>query len=134
MIKPIDIVLSLMDPTADHETVLKNVWNSNDEDFFIGLDLATNPQLDFHVDRVPALDEEDDEPGSLTFAQFYELAMVLAHETPSDNDIHRLIEETALIANAQEWNLWYRRILLKSLHKHLPMDVVVSNIARLTTE
>ena len=134
MIKPIDIVLSLMDPHADHDKTILNAWNSDSDEFFMGLDLATNPNLDFGVDRVPALDDEDEEPGTLTFAQFYELLMVLAHDKPSANDVHRMIEETALIANAIEWNLWYRRILLKSLHKHLPMETIVRNIARLTTE
>jgi len=134
MAKPIDIVLRLMDPAEDHAAVIREAWNSDNEEFFIGLDLALNPSLDFGLDRVPGLPDDDTDPGTLTFSSFYKLAMGLAHENPNKDDAQQFVEDAALSANAQEWNFWYRRILLKSLTKHLPMETIQTELMRLTSE
>jgi len=128
----LDIVLLLMDPKQDHRAVIRDAWNSDNEEFFIGLDMAINPSLEFGLAKVPGLPDDDFEPGTLSFSAFYNLAMTLANQHPTNGA--DLVEEAALTANAQEWNLWYRRILLKSLHKHLPMEVIQSELIRLTTE
>lgn len=134
MTKPIDIVLKLMDPNADHAKTIRDAWESDDEEFFIGLDMSTNRSLDFGIEKVPGLPEDDEEPGTLTFQQFYQLAMGLAHDKPSFDEASRAIEEAAMSANALEWNLWYRRILLKSLTKYLPMETIQTELIRLTSE
>lgn len=134
MEKPIDIVLSLMDPHADHRVVIEAAWDKNIEHFWIGLDLATSPEYDFGLMTVPALDLEDEEPGSLTFDQFYQLAMSLANKDLVGEAAREAVEEAALTADAREWNFWYRRILLKSLPKHLPLDTIQKELIRLTTE
>ena len=131
--KPIDIILSLMDPNADHSVALQTAWDENIEDFWIGLDLATSPNS-FNVTKVPALDPEDDEPGTLTFGEFFTLAMRLSSGNLQGKAADAAIEEMALTADATEWNLWYRRILLKSLSKHLPMSLIQSELIRLTSE
>jgi len=131
--KPIDIVLSLSNPQADHRTIIEQAWDLNVEEFWIGLDLGVS-DLDFGVTSVPALDLEDPEPGSLTFSQFYTLAMRLANGNLVGKDAQQAIEAAALSANAKEWNFWYRRILQKSLTKHLPVDVIQKELLRLTTE
>lgn len=131
---PIDIVLSLMDPKANHKKTIKKAWDSDVENFWIGLDLATSPDYDFGLTSVPGLDPEDEEPGSLTFAEFFNIAMKLHHKDLVGEDAIKAVEAMALKANASEWNLWYRRILLKSLTKHLPMDTLQKELIRLTTE
>lgn len=133
MSKPIDIVRLLMDPTADHAEIIRRAWNSDSEEFFIGLDMCLNPAMDFGVSKVPGLPEDDEEPGTLTFQQFFQMAMTLAHDKPAPDTAQRSIESAALSANAEEWNLWYRRILLKSLQKHLPMETIQTELIRLTT-
>lgn len=132
--RPIDIVLSLMDPSANHRTTLEQAWDNDVESFWIGLSLGTSPDYDFGLNRVPALDESDDEPGTLTFDDFYDLAMRLAHGDLVGVAAHEAVEEAALRADAKEWNYWYRRILLKSLTKHLPMETIQKELIRLTTE
>jgi hypothetical protein len=132
--QPIDIVLSLMDPSADHCTAIENAWVNDVESFWIGLSLSTSPDYNFGLNRVPALDEADDEPGTLTFDEFYDLAMRLAHGDLVGVAAHEAVESAALRADAKEWNFWYRRILLKSLTKHLPMDTIQKELIRLTTE
>lgn len=133
-VKPINIVALLMDPQADHRAVLETAWDENIEDFWIGLDLATAPDRSFNVTSVPALDPEDTEPGTLTFADFFSLAMRLSTGNLQGQEADQAVEEAALTANALEWNLWYRRILLKSLSKYLPMDTIQNELIRLTSE
>ena len=132
--RPIDIVLSLMDPSANHRATIEQAWDNDVESFWIGLSLSTSPDYDFGLNRVPALDESDEEPGTLTFEDFYDLALKLAHGKLVGVEAHEAVEDAALSADAKEWNFWYRRILLKSLTKHLPMDVIQKELIRLTTE
>ena len=134
MAKPIDIVLRLMDPRADHAAVIAEAWREDCEEFFIGLDLALNPSYNFKLEKVPALPDDDEEPGTLTFAQFFNVAVGLSRERNLPEQVEQIVEDAAMAANAQEWNLWYRRILLKSLHKHLPMETIQKELIRLTTE
>lgn len=132
--RPIDIVLALMDPQADHPDVIKKAWENDVESFWIGLSLSTSSDYNFGLNRVPALDESDDEPGTLTFEQFYDLAMKLHHGDLKGDAAVQAVNNAALSADAKEWNLWYRRILLKSLTKHIPMDTIQKELIRLTTE
>lgn len=132
--QPIDIVLSLMDPTGNHRATLTKAWNEDVEDFWIGLSLSTSTDYHFGLDSVPGLPEDDDEPGTLTFQEFYDLAMKLAHKDLVGQQAIEAVENAALSAEAREWNLWYRRILLKSLPKYLPIAEIQKELIRLTTE
>lgn len=131
--KPIDIVLSLLDSRNDHTAITKKAWENDAEEFFIGLSMASNPDLIFGLDKVPAIDEDDDDPGNFSFSDFYVLAMKLANKELEGDAAKEAVENAAMIANVKEWNLWYRRILLKSLTKYLPMDVIQKELIRLTT-
>ena len=132
--RPIDIILSLMNPQANHRSTIEQAWDHDVESFWIGLSLSTSPEYNFGLNRVPALDESDDEPGSLTFDEFYDLAMRLANQDLVGIEAQEAVENAALKADAKEWNLWYRRILLKSLTKHLPMQTIQEELIRLTSE
>ena len=133
MSRPIDIVLSLMDESADHVLVLNQAWEENVEEFWIGLDLATS-QYNFNVTKVPALDLEDPEPGTLKFDEFFSLAMRLASGNLTGREATQAIEDAALKANAKEWNFWYRRILMKTLGKFIPLELIKNELIRLTSE
>jgi hypothetical protein len=130
----LDIVKSLLDPEADHAALIEQAWNSDADEFFMGLDLALNPNLNFGLTKVPAIDEEDDGSGNLTFAEFYNLAMRLAHNDLMGELAKQAVIDAALRSNVTEWNMWYRRILLKTLHKFLPMEIIQQTLIRLTTE
>lgn len=130
----IDIVLSLLDPQGNHRTTIEQAWDQDAEHFWIGLSLGTSPDYNFGVVKVPGLPEDDDEPGTLTFEEFYDLALKLHHGDIVGIAAQEAIEQAALRAEAKEWNLWYRRILLKSLTKHLPMATIQEELIRLTTE
>lgn len=120
---------------ADQAILIRVAWEEDCEDFFIGLDLATNPSINFGLTAVPEIDEEDDgAPGTLTFAHFHKVALNIASGELDPAQTTKLLEDCALTANVSEWNLWYRRILLKSLCLHLPMEVIQNVLIQLTKE
>ena len=135
--KAIDVIKGLLaaQNAADQAILIRAAWEEDCEDFFIGLDLATNPTINFGLAAVPEIDEEDDgTPGTLTFEHFHKVALNIASGELDAGRIGKLLEDCALTANVSEWNLWYRRILLKSLRLHLPMDVIQNVLIQLTKE
>jgi len=133
-VKTIDIVLSLLDPQGNHRATIEQAWDQDVEHFWIGLSLGTSPDYDFGVTKVPGLSQDDQEPGTLTFPEFYDLALKLSNRDLIGAAAQEAIEQAALRAEAQEWNLWYRRILLKSINKHFPMETIREELIRLTSE
>lgn len=136
--KPIDVIKELTagngSPDGQKE-IIRQVWEADCDDFFMGLDLATNPKYEYGLDAVPLIEEEDDgDPGTLTFAYFHKVCLNLAAGTLTPTQVQTVLEDCALKANISEWNLWYRRILLRTLHKHLPMDVIKQALLSLTKE
>lgn len=133
--KPFQLVEHLNDPKQNTGLLIQQAWASDSDEFFVGLSLATNPSLDFKVRNVPLIEDEDDNyPGSLTFNDFHDLALKLAYDELNEDEVKKALEDAAMIANAKEWNIWYRRILLKSLPKYLPMKAIQKELIRLTTE
>lgn len=128
------IMANADDPSAV-EAIVKQAWVEDCEDFFVGLDLATNPIYDYGLPAVPEIqDEEDGDPGTLTFAHFHNVALNLAHSNLNFEQRNKVVEDCAMVANITEWNLWYRRILLKNLHIYFPMDAIKAALLSLTAE
>jgi hypothetical protein len=130
--KPIDIVVSLMNPNQEASETIGRAWKQDDqnsEDFFTGLDLVLG-SMNFHFPKVPALAADDPSTSSLSFQDFYQGLKGLAGLS-SDQAMER-IEDLALQSNTQEWNLWYRRILMRTLPKFLPMAAIQKELFRLT--
>jgi hypothetical protein len=135
--RAIDVIQSLIagQTAAEQAAAIRSAWDNDCEEFFIGLDLATNPNINFGLAAVPEIAEEDDgDPGSLTFEHFHKVALNIASGELQASQIRKLLEDCALTANISEWNLWYRRILLKNLHNHLPMQVIQNALIQLTKE
>lgn len=131
--RPVDIIIKLMDSTADHAAIIKWAWDNDQEDFFVGLDLAISNVYDFGMAKIPEVQDEDDDTGDFSFSQFYHLAMCLANKDIQGDAATQAINQAALSANVLEWNLWYRRILLKTLHKYIPLETIQNELIRLTS-
>lgn len=115
------------------DSVIQQAWDSNVEDFFIGVQMSCDAQWSMPLSKVPAIDEEDDgKPGDLTFAQFVILRDQLAAPGLDAEAAKELLYDAADRAGIAEWNFWYRRILLKTLHTTLPMDRIIHVLKKLT--
>lgn len=135
--RPVDVVLKLIstaDPIQQAE-IIRTAWQQDITDFWVGLEIATNPNYDFSLNGVPYIDDEDDgDVGEFTFSDFYDLALKLANRDLTAKRAEQAIYEAAGICNITEWNHWYRRILLKNLHQILPMTVIQNTLIELTSE
>lgn len=86
--------------------------NSNGE-FFDGVRLALNPFITFGVKKVPSHGGPDGQ--GLPVAAFNELAELLYTRQLTGHDARDAIELALSAATQDEWNYWYRRILIKDL-------------------
>ena len=81
-------------------------------DFACGLRLALDPLITFGVKKIPK--SKKDGPG-LAYGPFENLAMALKDRHATGNTAKEEIEFYMNEATMEQWNDWYRRILIKDL-------------------
>jgi DNA ligase-1 len=98
----------------DKEEILKDAFDEGLPEFFEGLCMALDPLVTFGVKQVPV--RKDMEPGQgLAWETFVELAMRLAGRNLTGHAARDSIELAMSVATDEQWNDWYRRILIKDL-------------------
>lgn len=108
--------------------IVKKEWDTNNEEFFVGLQLALDPSL--NVKNVPAWDDNDDALGSITMERFHSDMMKIK----TGGDPAKIVPALAEMSGSNQWNLWYRKILTKDIVKELPMDIIVEVLGELTKQ
>ena len=114
--QPQDIIAKL---EADNsrlgkEAILKQAHEEGLPEFFEGLKMALDPLVTFGVKQVP--ERKDQEPGQgLAWETFVELAMRLAGRDLTGHAARDSIELAMSVATDEQWNGFYRRILIKDL-------------------
>ncbi|MEY4331521.1 MAG: hypothetical protein RLZZ196_259 [Bacteroidota bacterium] len=86
-------------------------WGNNE--FFEGCRLALDPMITFGVKQVPEKKDEDG-PG-LNWDNFNVLVVSLRDRHLTGNDARDAIAEAVKLSTKNQWNGWYRRILIKDL-------------------
>ena len=81
-------------------------------DFACGLKLALDPLITFGVKKIPK--SKKGGPG-LAYGPFENLAMALKDRHATGNTAKEEIEFYMNVATMEQWNDWYRRILIKDL-------------------
>ncbi|AXH72729.1 MAG: hypothetical protein [Caudoviricetes sp.] len=104
--------------------LLKQAWDNDSEKFFIGLQISLDCDVDFKCTKVPAWDD-DGADELLDFEKFYELYIMVKNNKLTETEINSIILEMANSSGSKEWNLFYRKILLKKLQDDLPMDIII---------
>ena len=82
-------------------------------EFFQGLRLALDSMITFGVKKVPTHSGPDGQ--GLSWTVFQDLADKLAKRELTGHDARDAIESCLALANKNEWDGWYRRILIKDL-------------------
>ena len=86
--------------------------NISDSEFKTGLQYALDSLVTFGVQQVPF---SENDGGGLLIEEFYEVADKLIARELTGNAARDAIEKLSITANSDEWNDWYRRILIKDL-------------------
>lgn len=133
--RAVDVAIALESASTDRarDAAIRKAWNQGVDDFFTGVSMSMDASWSMPLDKVPAFDEEDDGfAGTLTFAEFSVIRSQLAAPGITGEDARTMVYDAAERANVTEWNQWYRRILLRTLHTNLPMERVVHVLKKLT--
>jgi hypothetical protein len=132
--RAVDIAVELGKANTDRQrdAAVRRAWNECEE-FFLGLQMSVDPEARPPLPSVPQFEEEDDGfAGSFTFAEFTAIWAIITAPSCTAEAAKEIVWEAAERANVTEWNQWYRRILLKTLHTTLPMDRVAHVLKELT--
>ena len=96
------------------EAIIQAAHEEGLPEFFEGIKMALDPLVTFGVKQVP--ERKDMEPGQgLAWETFVELAMRLAGRDLTGHAARDSIELAMSVATDEQWNDWYRRILIKDL-------------------
>lgn len=113
---PADVIEALQATNSrlDKERIVQAAYDADIVEFFRGAQQALNVLNTYGVKQVPLI-TEDDGTGSYTWAEFATLLNQLQNRTLTGNAARDALHDAAARAPARDWNLWYRRILLKDL-------------------
>ena len=113
---PADVIQALMSTNSrlDKEAIVQAAWDQGITEFFVGSALALDALTTFGVQKVPMI-EDDAVTGTFVWSDFATLASQLSSRTLTGHAARDALRSAAEQATAREWNLWYRRLLLKDL-------------------
>lgn len=108
--------LAATDSRLEKIAILKREAKAKNNDLFEGIRLATAQDVVFGVKQVPTGDGVEGPYGDgLAFDDFILLANDLQTRKVTGHDARDLIVVAMKCATTDEWNGWYRRILIKDL-------------------
>ena len=113
------------------EAIIRRESDADNIRFFNGIGMALDGFRTFGIQKVPV--SKIDGPG-ITQTEFDDIIRQLENRTLTGNDMRDVIEDLCNRSKMEEWNDWYRRILIKDLrcgvthktiNKHSTMKVPV---------
>lgn len=116
---PADIIEQLEATTkrTEKEAIIKAAWAAGCTEFFEGARMAYYALETFGVKKVPRIEGEDDANfvSSFTWDKFKDIAAKLEARELTGNTARDVLRAAADAASVRDWNMWYRRILIKDL-------------------
>ena len=98
---------------TNKEQIIEAQVESGNTEFFEGCRLALDSMITFGVKQVPEKTKDDGE--GLSWQVFKELADSFSTRQCTGNTARDAITLAMDIATKEQWNMWYRRILIKDL-------------------
>lgn len=95
------------------EAILEREVKANNTEFFEGVHMALSSYITFGVKKVPTHGGPDGQ--GLPWEAFKQLAHLLSTRQLTGHDAKNAIELALSASKQDEWNYWYRRILIKDL-------------------
>ena len=119
MKNPADVIAALEanNSRLEKERIIQTAWDAGLIEFFQGAQMAYDALRTFGVKKVPFIAEGDDDStdNSFTWDRFILITTQLENRTLTGNEAKAVLLASADAAPVRDWNLWYRRILLKDL-------------------
>jgi DNA ligase-1 len=109
------------------EAILEAQANFGNTELFEGLRMCYDPMVTFGVKKVPTFSGPDGQ--GLPWEAFKELARALAMRELTGHDARDAIELALSASTEQQWNGWYRRILIKDMRAGFS-ETTVNKIAK----
>ena len=109
-------IIELLESTnsrLEKEAIVKQAAIDGNEEFFEGARLALSKFVTFGVKKVPTFTGPDGQ--GLPWVAFKELCHLLATRQLTGHDARDAIELALSASTEEQWNGWYRRILIKDL-------------------
>jgi hypothetical protein len=131
--------LEVHNSRLDKEAIIRAAYEEGLPEFFEGATMALDAMVTFGVKAVPEATEDGQ---GLSWAVFNDLADRLISRELTGHAARDAIALTMSVATQQQWNDWYRRILIKDLrcgvsektvNKVVPGTVPVFTVCWLTT-
>lgn len=97
------------------EDILAKAMDEGLDEFFEGVRMCLDKLHTFGVKQVPVKEPPAETPQGLAWETFKELAGRLYRRELTGNTAKRAIELCMDLATEEQWNGWYRRILIKDL-------------------
>jgi DNA ligase-1 len=116
MSDPCQFVISTLEDhpsRLNKEAIILAQAEAGNTEFFEGCQLAFNAMITFGVKKVPTHSGPDGQ--GLPWPAFRKLADQLQKRELTGNDAKKAIELALTVATTNQWNNWYRRILIKDL-------------------
>ena len=113
------------------EAIIRRESEADNIEFFNGVGMALDGFRTFGVKQVP---KSTNDGGGLTWLEFNELVRQLEYREVTGNTAKQMVQQACDEADMEQWNDWYRRILIKDLrcgvthktiNKHSTMKVPV---------
>ena len=113
--QPQDIIRELESTSSSltKKTILGSIMKEGIDEFFDGVKMCLDGLYVFGVKQVPVKD--DDAGQGLPWQAFVQLAESLKNRAITGHDARDAILLAMSVATQDQWNTWYRRILIKDL-------------------
>ena len=115
--QPQDIIKRLEDHNGrlEKETIIFGAMGEGLDEFFEGVTMALDPLVTFGVKQVPERNETPERGQGLIWRDFKVLADQLINRELTGHAARDAIELVMSVATVEQWNGFYRRILIKDL-------------------
>ena len=94
------------------EAIIKRESDADNKDFFDGVCMALDGFRTFGIQKVPTSNKDG---AGLSWDVFYLVARQMEERTLTGNDMRNAVDDLCSRATMEQWNDWYRRILIKDL-------------------
>ena len=121
---PADVIEALEGTNSrlEKEAIILEAWQNGMLEFFHGVQSSLDAMTTYGIKKVPLIELQEDEvddgpaPGSFSYEDFKILAAALSTRKITGHAARDAVIAAAERCNTREWNLWYRRLLLKDLN------------------